>query len=140
MKRTIGRIVAMFSLYAYDIQKKDVTEDILHLIDDEQMENIEYDPIFVHELVQGTLSNLREIDHIISLNLKNYTLDRLSYVDRSILRLGCYELLHTNTPRNIIINEMVELSKEYSELDDFPSSRFNNAVLDKIGKGTNHGK
>jgi len=68
------------------------------------------------------------------MNLKNYTLDRLSIVDRSLLELGTYELLFTTTPTNIVINEIVEISKEYSELDDYKTSKFNNAVLDAIAK------
>ena len=88
--------------------------------------------------IRGTLviagNNQKELDFMISMNLKNYTLDRLSVVDRSLLELGAYELLFTTTPTNIVINEIVEISKEYSELDDYKSSKFNNAVLDAIAK------
>ena len=69
-----------------------------------------------------------------AINLENYPLDRLSYVDRTLIRIGVYEMMFTKTPHKVIINEIVNLSKEYSQTDDFLSSKFNNSVLDKISK------
>ena len=98
------------------------------------IEDTNYDYDYLVELTNGVINNQKELDFMISMNLKNYTLDRLSVVDRSLLELGAYELLFTTTPTNIVINEIVEISKEYSELDDYKSSKFNNAVLDAIAK------
>lgn len=77
---------------------------------------------------------LDELDDIISNTLFNYTIDRLSYVDRAIIRLATYELKETNTASAIIINEAVNLSKKYSDLDDEKQHKFNNSVIDNINK------
>ena len=73
-----------------------------------------------------------ELDEIISEFLIDWNFDRLSLVDRNILRMGAYELIHEETiPIEVTINEMVELSKVYGTED---SPRFVNAVLDRIAK------
>jgi len=131
MKRTLSRIIAMQIIYNYNMNK---VLDFTGIVDIISEEEVEYDENYLKEIVNGVIDNQREIDFMISMNLKNYTLDRLSIVDRSLLELGTYELLFTTTPTNIVINEIVEISKEYSELDDYKTSKFNNAVLDAIAK------
>lgn len=74
------------------------------------------------------------IDNVIHAHLTGWTLARLNAVDRAILRLSVYELLYTELPSAIVINEAIELSKEYSETDDTLSSKFNNKLLDTILK------
>lgn len=131
MKRTLSRIIAMQIIYNYNTNKMLDFEGIIDIVNEEE---VEYDFEYVKKLVSGVIDNQEKIDFVISMNLKNYTLDRLSVVDRSLLELGTYELLFTDTPSNIIINEIVEISKEYSEVDDYKTSKFNNAVLDSISK------
>jgi N utilization substance protein B len=87
---------------------------------------------FVQELVLGVKHNIAKIDDVISKSLKNWTIERLSYVDRAIIRLAVYELLETKTPASIIINEAIEITKEYSNLDDEAQSKFTNRLLDEI--------
>ena len=134
MKRTLTRIVAMQIIYNYNINK---VLDYTGIVDIVNTETTDYDVEYLKEIVNGVINNQSQIDFLISLNLKNYTLDRLSVVDRSLLEIGTFELLYTTTPKNIVINEIVEISKEYSELDDYKSSKFNNAVLDAIAKSKN---
>ena len=136
MKRTATRILAMLTLYNYEITNSIDIKSIKEMIDEE----IEIDNDFLYELINGVIDNKKEIDHIISINLKNYTIDRLNIVDRNLIRIGVYEFMHSNTPTSIIINELIELSKEYSEIDDYESSKFNNSLLDKIAKGLSDGK
>ena len=132
MKRTISRIIAMEIIYNYNINK---TLDYLGVMDIINSENTEeFDENYLMKIVTGVVDNQKELDFIISLNLKNYTLDRLSVVDRSLLEIVTFELYFTDTPKEIIINEIVEISKEYSEIDDYKTSKFNNAVLDAIAK------
>ena len=132
MKRTISRIIAMEIIYNYNINK---TLDYLGVMDIINSENTEeFDENYLMKIVTGVVDNQKELDFIISLNLKNYTLDRLSVVDRSLLEIGTFELYFTDTPKEIIINEIVEISKESSEIDDYKTSKFNNAVLDAIAK------
>ena len=131
MKRTCSRIIAMQIIYNYNVTK---ILDFTGIVDIVEEEQVEYDIKYLKEIVNGVIDNQSQIDFMISMNLKNYTLDRLSVVDRSLLELGTYELLFTSTPTNIVINEIVEISKEYSEVDDYKTSKFNNAVLDAIAK------
>lgn len=77
------------------------------------------------------LSNLPKIDKIISDNLENYTIGRLNAVDRAIIRLAVSELL-ASTPKEVVINEAIELTKSYTDLGDKKACRFNNKLLDKI--------
>ncbi len=135
MKRTFARIIAMMVLYNYDINKVLDVPTTLDLIAIDQ----EYDQEMADQLINGVTQNLRKIDHTISIYLDHYTLDRLSYVDRALIRIGTYELMFTNTPTSIVINELIELSKEYSEVDDYNTSKFNNSLLDKIAKGLKNG-
>ena len=80
------------------------------------------------------LENEGEVDLTITENLVNYTIKRLNIVDRSILRLATSELMYSDTPVNIIINEALKLTDELSDLGDKKQVRFNNSVLDKIAK------
>jgi len=145
MKRNISRVKAMIKLYQNDLLK---TNDNLDTFDTllEEVEKIDsseileenelvYDKMFSDKLYLGVLENQNKIDHMIARYLDNYPLDRVSYVDRALLRIGTYEIMFTDTPTPIIINEIVNLSKEYSEVDKFYTSKFNNGVLDKIAKG-----
>ena len=82
------------------------------------------------------LNNLPEIDEIISASLVNYTLNRLNAVDRAILRLATYELKN-NGPKAVVINDALELTKEFSDTGDKKAVRFNNRLLDTIASKLN---
>lgn len=86
------------------------------------------------DLASKVLVKQAEIDGIIEKNLVNYTLKRLNAVDRAIIRLAVYELLEKQTPSNIVINEAIELTKQYTDLGDKKAVRFNNKLLDNINK------
>lgn len=138
MKKTISRIIAMQVIYNYNINK---VLDYIGILDIINKENTEpFDEEYAKKIIIGVIDHQEEIDFNISLSLKNYTLNRLSVVDRSLLEIGTYELLFTDTPKEIVINEIIEISKEYSELDDYKTSKFNNAVLDSIAKRIQNGK
>lgn len=77
-------------------------------------------------LATGTRAHLNEIDALIARLAEHWTIDRMAAVDRNILRLALYELQHTSTPVRVIINEAVELAKQYSTED---SGRFVNGLL-----------
>jgi len=85
---------------------------------------------FVSELIDGTISNLKEIDEYLVKIAENWELDRMASIDKAILRLASYELLVTPaTPPNVVINEAIELAKEFSTEN---SGKFVNGILDKI--------
>lgn len=85
---------------------------------------------YVNTMLTEIIDKLEEIDNIISNNLKDWKLDRLSKMDRQILRISAYEILYSDIPYKVSINEAVELSKKYSEKDE--SYKFINGVLKGI--------
>lgn len=87
---------------------------------------------FVRDLVLGTLDNVDASDAIIAPLLDGWTLDRLPTIDRIVLRMSLFELIHIGTPPAVVINEAVELAKKFSTED---SGRFVNGVLAKAKAG-----
>lgn len=84
---------------------------------------------FVIETCKEIYKNQKKISEMANKYLNNWTIDRLSKVDKAILSLGIYELLYTKTPSIVAINEAIELSKKYSDED---VTKMINACLDKI--------
>lgn len=81
-------------------------------------------------LLRGTLRRQAEIDEALVATARNWRLDRMAAVDRSILRLAAYELLaEPETPPAVVIDEAVELAKRFGEAD---SGGFVNGVLDAV--------
>lgn len=88
---------------------------------------------FTQFLVKGVSEQLTEIDKIIQAAARNWKVERMSHVDRNVLRLGTFEMLFQSepTPAPVVINEAVELAKKYGSTD---SGGFVNGVLDQISK------
>ncbi|HAX72011.1 MAG TPA: transcription antitermination factor NusB [Firmicutes bacterium] len=90
---------------------------------------------FYFELVDGVLGNLKQIDETIEENLYDWSLVRLNKVDKAILRLATYEMKYSEeTNHSVVINEAIELTKEFSDTGDGKAKSFNNRVLDQIKK------
>ena len=102
-----------------------VEYDIIDLI----KEQLEIENEFVNESVNGVIKHHDEIAKYANKYLKDWTIDRLNKVDQAILSLGIYELLYTETPSVVAINEAIELSKKYSGES---VTKMINGVLDKI--------
>lgn len=79
-------------------------------------------------------NNTEKIDSLIDSVLFNYSLSRMSLVDKQIIRIACYELLETNLATGIIINEAINLTKKLTNLDDEKQRKFNNRVLHNLAK------
>ena len=92
-------------------------------------EQLEIENVFVNETVNGIVKNQKEIDTLANKYLKKWTIDRFNKVDQAILSIGIYELMYTDTPSVVAINEALELSKKYSDLD---VTKMINGVLDNI--------
>ena len=93
-------------------------------------EQLEVENEFVDACVNGIDKNKDKLINKANKYLKkDWTIDRLSKVDQAILLLGIYELLYTDTPSVVAINEAIELSKKYS---DESVTKMINGVLDKI--------
>lgn len=133
--RGISREKAMTILYQIFLYEKnkinytisEVIEELLDDLDIEERKKIDID--FLNELVNNVLSNIKEIDENINKYLENWTLERLGLTDQAILRISVYELIYTDTPDLVCINEAIELSKKYS---DEKVTKMINGVLDKI--------
>lgn len=117
------RIAMMEALYQYDFYKEDKQK--LH-------ETLEFTTF--HDRFFELIDNYKVIDDIIESALTNYSLSRLSLVDRAILRLATFEMKFEDLPKEIAINEALILTKTYSNLDDNKQVKFNNKVLDTIAK------
>ena len=133
--RTITRETAMTILYQIFLYKKNKINYSVEEVINEYMENIELEDRkkinieFLKELINGVLDNINDIDKNIEKYLENWAIDRLGLTDQAIIRISVYELLYTDTPNLVCINEAIELSKKYS---DEKVSKMINGVLDKI--------
>lgn len=133
--RTMTREKAMTVLYQIFLYKKnninyninDVINEIISNIDFEERKKI--DPEFLSNLVNGVIDNLEEIDKNIYKYLENWSIERLGLTDQAIIRISVYELIYTDTPNLVCINEAIELAKKYS---DEKVAKMINGVLDKI--------
>ena len=92
-------------------------------------EQLEIKNEFVNESVDGIIEHKKEIYELANKYLNKWTIERLNKVDQAILALGIYELMYTETPSIVAINEAIELSKVYS---DESVTKMINGVLDKI--------
>ena len=117
--RTKSRSKAVEKIYAYDMTG--------------EMDFNEADDYAV-ELINGVINMKDEIDEIISKNLFNYTIKRLNLVDLAIIRVATYELMQKKLDKKVIINEAINLTKIYTNLDDDKARAFNNKLLDNIAK------
>ena len=87
---------------------------------------------YAEKMVQGVLKELSKIDPMVEHYAENWSMERMAYVDRNIMRLAAYEILFCDDiPVKVAINEAVELAKRYGEAD---SSKFVNGILDRIAK------
>ncbi len=122
------REIIMRVIYQISIMKNASLEyDVDNLIN----EQLEVKNEFVESIVYGILKHDDILIEKANLYMDNWTIDRLNNVDQAILKIGIYELLYTDTPDVVAINEAIELSKIYS---DEKVTKMINAVLDSIYK------
>jgi N utilization substance protein B len=114
-----------------DIRKEESTE--LLLVD--FFENIESEgeaEVFARKILDGVCKNKEKIDVVIADCLTNWDINRISIVDKNILRIATYELIYAmDIPSKVAVNEAIELGKSYGSKE---SGSFINGVLDKILK------
>ncbi len=128
LTRSELRVKIMTILYQIDIYKQSGIE---YNIDDVIKENIEIDNEFVKEVVYGVNTYYDQLNEIANKHLKDWNINRLDKTGASILRLALYEIMYTDTPKVVVINEAVELAKKYS---GDAVRKMINAVLDKVVK------
>lgn len=98
-------------------------------VDDLIKEQLEVENDYVRDCINGIIKNQKEINKLANKHMNTWTIDRLNKVDQAIISLGIYELMYTDTPSIVAINEAIELSKKYSEE---AVTKMINGVLDKI--------
>lgn len=86
---------------------------------------------FARMLLSGVRRNRGELNDLLTKQTRNWSLERMAVIDRNILRIGAFELLYTETPAPVVINEAVELAKRYGGEQ---SAQFVNGVLDRFVK------
>ena len=126
LNRSEARKIIMTILYQIVVYDKN---KMIYEVEDVVKENLEIDNEFVKDIVYGVITYQNDLDKIANKYLNNWTIDRLGSTDIAILRMGIYELLYTDTPSIVSINEAVELAKIYS---DESVAKMINAVLDKV--------
>lgn len=116
-------ITILYQTYIYNSKK--ISFDIYEVI----KENLDIENDFVTSSVLYISKNQKDIDILANKYMKDWSIDRLSKVDKAIISLAIYELTTTDTPKVVVINEAIELSKKYS---DEKVTKLINGVLDKI--------
>jgi N utilization substance protein B len=129
--RRKGRELALQILYAMDMNPSGQQPSPEQLQEDE---GVDFDALdFAQELVRGVAENRDLIDRKINEKSKNWAIQRMAKVDLNILRMATYELLlRSEIPKNVTINEAIEVSKKFGTAD---SSAFINGILDEIAAG-----
>ncbi len=129
--RTKSREYALQMLYQADIRHatpRQVTEEFWLEQEEASPEVIQ----FANQLFSGTVDQLPTLDPLIATHADNWALKRMAVIDRNILRLGAFELLHMNdVPPKVSINEAIELAKRFGDAE---SGKFINGILDAIHK------
>lgn len=137
MNRSAAREETFKILYSLEVQKEKIDEQIELYIENNNIqkeETIKY----IKSTIEGIDNNIEKINNEISKNLKSdWKINRISKVDLVLLRLAIYEILFTDTPYKVAINEAIELSKKYSE---DTSSNFINGVLASVVKENEENK
>ena len=131
MNRSAAREEAFKLLYSLEIQKENLQEQIELYFENEDILD-EKTKQYINDVVNGIENNLSEIEKKISENLKkDWKIERISKINLVLLKLAIYEILYTETPFKVVINEVVELAKKYG---DDTSPNFINGILASIVK------
>jgi N utilization substance protein B len=134
--RRTGRERALQALYPMEMSKTAADESLeaAWAAEPEGRQDPEAEK-FARELVQGVGDHRAEIDQLIEQHSHNWRLDRMSRIDRNILRVAVFELkFRDDIPRKVTINEAVELGKRFGTEE---SSAFINGLLDRVAIALN---
>ena len=139
MKRRVAREIAVQCLYQLEMNGDVSPREAMNIaIEEAEHENeagldLQGEPIaphYIQELVEGTESHKAVIDDMLTEYLKGWKIDRLSKVDREILRLAAYEMIYRDdVPAKVVVNEAIELAKYFGTEE---SGKFVNGVLGKM--------
>jgi len=131
---TGGRILAVQALYQLDFRGDSIREAVDEFLHDTAKDD---DALaYARELIDGYSTRRDELDACIAQAAEHWDVGRMAPVDRAILRVGAYELLHRpDVPPKVAINEAIRLAKKFSTAE---SGAFVNGILDRVRSGTEH--
>lgn len=122
MNRSEQRTEIMTILYQLFLYKKNkMNYDIDSILSDKDE--------FITNIVKGVLDKDDELNTLANKYLNNWKIERLGLTDQAIIKMSTYEILYTDTPNKVCINEAIELAKKYS---DESVVGIINGVLDKV--------
>ena len=131
MQRSAMRELAFKLIYGLEVQKE-ADEDYLTLFFDNNNINEKEVQDYLKKIKEGIEENKIEIDNLINHNLKsNWTLNRISKINLSLIKIAIFEMLYLNLPYKVAINEVVELAKKYADDQD---PMFINGILASVVK------
>jgi len=126
-RRTRARETALQMLYQHDLNpglsEEVIREQVLERLEDEALAR------FAWSLYRGVLDQRTQLDAAIEKVAANWSLRRMAPTDRNVLRLGTFELRHTDTPPRVIIDEAIEMARKYGSAQSPP---FVNGILDRL--------
>ncbi len=128
-RRSRAREVALQILFEDDVNPRTSVEEtkaFLHA----RLKSRELEE-FAMALILGVRRNLSELDALLEQTAENWSVKRMAPTDRNVLRSGAYEMLYTDTPYKVVINESIELAKRFGNAN---SAHFVNGILDKLPK------
>ena len=129
LTRNDSRMLAMTILYQINLFKRKKIEISIDEIMESNLEGINDKDNFIKMLVNGVLEKEEELENVANCYLNNWNINRLGITDASILKIAIYELMYTDTPKKVCIDEAIELAKDFS---DEKVVGMINGVLDKI--------
>ena len=126
---THAREAVIQTLYAQEMGNDKAIEQFEEILKDKKVKGAKAE--FAKNLLKGILQNIDKIDEIIKNHLIGWDFERLDKVDKQILRVGIYEILYSNTPYQIAIDEAVKIAKNFAE---DKAKSFINGILDRVAK------
>jgi N utilization substance protein B len=130
--RRRSRQRALQILYLWDARRQPLEEATAAYFDTLYSEESRTKPqpdAFLDGLVSGAVAHMEELDRRITQHAAHWRIERMPSVDRNILRLAVYEMMHSDTPAPVVIDEALELARRYSNEE---SVQFVNGVLDAV--------
>mgnify|MGYP000427157429 FL=1 len=115
-------------------EREEIIKRLYEMDINQEYSFLDTDSEFINENLHGVIDHIEELDDIIVKNLSNWKIGRLSFVDRGIIRFATFEILLTNTPPEIAINEALNLTRKFSDEGNGKMVGFTNKVLDNITK------
>jgi len=127
-----SRVLALHTLYAYEVDSDGQWEQMLENIAEESQLSPTV-KTYARDLVRAAVEDMEKIDSLLAMKAANWDLRRMAAIDRNVLRLAVAELIYfkDTVPFKVVIDEAVEMAKTYGTED---SGKFVNGVLDSVRK------